>query len=311
MSMEFHIPISPTPHFFNSILATACSLRELGGGYADATIHVSVGADEEPWNIAANLPWSKDFPVQWHWIARDDFCRRSYYATSTGRYSRGFQSDIVIFLDADTLILRQIDDLLAEASRCEMIGGLIAHASPFREKPQRGQHAWWNHLYAGLNLGPAFMGYEHTGWGLFGEAVQYRLTPAYYNYGMILGTNAVMRELAQVMNQTVTYCLEQDCGFFSAQVALALAIQQVGAPARPFPFRFNCSNWGIFETKFSDEIADAGIAHFHSPGGVNRQTDFVSIAALKEFARKAPMHGVNGRIQSRIATLLPLMQDYA
>ncbi len=160
MSLEFHIPISPTPHFFNSIFTTACSLRELGGEYADAIIHVSVGEDVESWDIAGQLSWARKFPIEWHWIERDDFRRRSYFATSTGRYSRGFKADRIIFLDADTLILQRIDDLFAEAKRSDMINGLIAHASPFRSATQRGQHEWWNHLYAGRNLGQAFMGYE-------------------------------------------------------------------------------------------------------------------------------------------------------
>jgi hypothetical protein len=61
--LEIHVPISPTPNFFNRIHYLAASLRDAGGLAAESLIVVTVGEDQDPVDLAAQLPWARKYPI--------------------------------------------------------------------------------------------------------------------------------------------------------------------------------------------------------------------------------------------------------
>src|SRR5580700_8540178 len=56
-TLEIHIPISPTPLFFNMVQCLAHSLRRNGGAYRDAPIIVTAGSDAIEPDLAERMLW--------------------------------------------------------------------------------------------------------------------------------------------------------------------------------------------------------------------------------------------------------------
>ena len=74
---EIHVPISPTPAFFNQVRLLAASFRRFGGPLRNSRIVVTVGGEEPHTDLASQLPWSRDYGVEWRWLAPELFARQS------------------------------------------------------------------------------------------------------------------------------------------------------------------------------------------------------------------------------------------
>ena len=111
MKVEVRIPVSPTPHFFRQIEYLSRAFAAYGGLAANARFRVSVGDDCEPYDLAALNPWGGK-RVDWHWADREQFRAISYNATNLDRFQSESDADIVMLLDADTMLVRNVDDVL-------------------------------------------------------------------------------------------------------------------------------------------------------------------------------------------------------
>ena len=64
------------------------------------------------------------------------FARESWYATACERFRYEFTSDVVLTLDADTLIAGPLDELVDEAYRTGAVCGVVAHVPPLSQRAQ-------------------------------------------------------------------------------------------------------------------------------------------------------------------------------
>ena len=129
--LEIRVPISPTPYFFRRIHFMAASLRNIGGALADHEFVVCVGGDEEPGDLYERFPWSKNYPLTWRWVDREEFRRDNYWATSHEIFRQKSRGRYVMCADADVVFVRDFSDLLADLDRSPAVAGVIAHVSPF------------------------------------------------------------------------------------------------------------------------------------------------------------------------------------
>lgn len=134
------MPISPTPAFLTKVHYLAASVRRFGGALATSPIVVTVGG-EQPVDLDATQPWARRLGVQWRWLDADLWRRHGIFATALQRFCYEIQTPNVLLLDADTLWVAPIDDLLRRVERTGAIAGLIAHISPFLSC-EAGQDLW-------------------------------------------------------------------------------------------------------------------------------------------------------------------------
>jgi hypothetical protein len=91
----------------------ALSLRELGSPYSIAPIHVSLGHKERvPIPDSYGLVQCRD-QLRWHWVT-EEFVEQTYWAQGENRFRVIGDSDFVCLCDADTLLVRRIDELLEQ-----------------------------------------------------------------------------------------------------------------------------------------------------------------------------------------------------
>jgi hypothetical protein len=255
--VEIRIPISPEPHFFNQIRLLANSLRTNGGVASDARIVVSVGADCEPYDLHVDQPWSRGL-VEWRWADRQQYLDLSYFATHSDRFSFRTDARFVLLLDADTLMIRNMDDILARLQAQPAIAGVMAHRAPFAKSDGS-----WSGVFKSIGRSlPATLG-EHSGWGAMPMPEQHRFGPPYFNYGMIFIPSDYLGKLNDTKFHYFDVARQTPMiPVFSAQFAFTLAVLELGMPWTALSQRYNYPNDPRFDAAFPTELEDARLIHF-------------------------------------------------
>src|ERR1700757_832940 len=181
-TLEIHVPISPTPSFLYQLRCLTHSLRRFGGAYRNSPVIATVGGHPPDDRLADRMPWLAANGIELRWVPADKFAALGLRAAVDLRLKHPYRSDVVLLLDADTLIRRPLDDLIERVHRDQVLAGTIAHLSPLPggklERPD------WARLFSHFGLREPRLEYEHTGWGYMSTDPDYRFCPAYFNYGV-------------------------------------------------------------------------------------------------------------------------------
>ena len=291
MSMiEFHIPANPTPSFFSQIGMFALSLRELGHPYSVAPIHVSLGHRERvPIPDAYGLAQCRD-QLRWHWVI-EKFARNSYFAQGENRFRVIGDSELVCMCDADTLLVRPIDELLQELKARPAVAGVVVHTAPFPRTKERTIRQTW----------------EHTAQMILERSIEFPCrytlrksadardneTPFCPNFGFVIGSRELMRnlrhDLCDFRNKIITLFPalpgEQvpPPHFFSAQIALALAIEKNRTPWRELPMRYNWPNDATADALYPGETSQIRVVHYLRRTQFKREGIFCEQESFEQF----------------------------
>jgi hypothetical protein len=298
--LEVRVPISPTPDFFRRVHCMAASLRQLGGMAAEHQIAVFVGGDEEPRDLYEILPWSQNYPIVWRWVAREAFRRHNYWETSHEVFRHQSRARYVMCADADVIFVHDFSDLLTKLEHAPAVAGVIAHVSPFAKTAPREM---WQRLCDSYSVPVPPSVHEHTGWGFMATDPQYRYTPVYFNFGMVLAPREMMEKISVEMATADNLVDSQFQTFFRFQIALTLAIQKQQLPAIALPLRYNFPNDPRFDKRYPDELADIRILHYLRCEIIHRERDFASLANLAALVRRRDLIGSNEVLRRRIEDL--------
>ena len=304
--LEIRVPISPTSHFFRRIHFMAASLRRLGGIVGDHQIVVFVGADEEARDLNEALPWSCNYPIIWRWADREGFRRDSYWETSREVFRHPTRARFIMCVDADVIFVRDFSEVLTDLEQKPAVAGVIAHATPFRNCVPLQM---WQRLADAYGVSLPEASYEHTGWGFMATHPNYRYTPAYFNFGMVVAPSEVMAKVSAdiaAADEVVTKNLDT---FFRFQIALTLTIQKHQLPVCALPLRYNFPNDPKFEKKYPDELRDIRILHYLRCEIVHRETDFETLARVDALVRRSDLSGSNEVLRECIEKLLPQVAE--
>ena len=301
MNIEVRIPISPKPHFFRQVEYINRAFRARGGAYADARFLVSVGEDCAPYDLIKAQPWSRG-RIDWHWVNPDDFRAWSYHATTLDRYGPEPEGDVVIFLDADTMLIDRVDDVLDALAAEAAVAGVIAHTPPTTyDRP----HIRWKDVFSALGRQLPVARFQHSAWGgmLFDPA--HRFSPAYYNYGVVFFPRAIFTEIARHIRSSLemTATAPINPGFRS-QLALTLAIYDTNARHVALDLRYNFPNDEWADDQHRGELSDVRIIHYlreHVLGP--RHETWGSDEAFKRFLSRPDLKGANEILRRTVTAL--------
>jgi hypothetical protein len=302
-TLEIHVPMSPVSHFFYQLRCLTHSLRRFGGTYRDAPVIATVGADRVDEGLAERMPWLAANGIELRWVPEGEFAALGIFGTGATRLKQDFRSDMVLFLDADTLIRRPLDDLVDAAHRERALCGVIAHTTPLAAG--RLEDADWARLFAICGLPAPRLDFEHTGWGYMLNEDRHRFCPAYFNAGMIVAPAGLLAAIAPVYCDHLARLRAEMASYFDAQIALATSISQVGAPVRALPFRFNMANNPLLEALHYKEIDHAVILHLLAEQHFRRVETFASLASLESFLARTDLRLVSRMAQEVIQSIFP------
>jgi hypothetical protein len=305
ITSEIHVPISPTPGFFTRVHYLAASLRRFGGVYADAKLVITVGDDDTDRDLYALNPWSRHYPLEWRWLDRDLFSAYHYFATAVQRFCYDFTSDVVLLLDADTLIVGPLDDLFEEAVRQPSLYGVVTYISPARSISSVAPADFWPSLYTGVGLPPPRMVCEYPGWGVMDFHLSRdpgsRFTPPFFNLGFLCAPQQIMREIGAQIYQEMAASDSFHQTVFRCQVGLCLALERHNIPWRSLAPRFNFGNVPALATGYPTDFDDVRVIHYFAGDDFLRDADIESTEGVGKLLLRQDLRPVNARLRDALA----------
>jgi hypothetical protein len=304
-TLEIHVPLSPTPSFLYQLRCLTHSLRQFGGAYRDAPVIAIVWADRVDEGLAGRMPWLAANGIELRWVPEAEVAALGVHAAGAARLQQHFRSDMVLLLDADTLIRRPLDDLIDRAWRASALCGVIAHATPLTSG--KIESADWATVFSICGLPSPRLEYEHTGWGYMFNDPHHRYCPAYFNYGVIAAPAALVASIASVFREHLLRLNGAMTSYFDAQLALSTTIAHSNVPVRTLPFRFNMPNNPLLEALHHEELDHAVILHLLAELHFRRIETFASIDSLRDFVARDDLRLVSRMAQEVIAAILPAL----
>lgn len=322
---EIHIPISPTPDYLIRAHYLAASIEMYSGlEPASYKIVVSVG-DENRVDLDSLCPWTALYPVEWRWVPDPEWAKRGIFATAYGRFRYAFDADVVVMLDADTLVTGSLAELVRDAQGTSRFHATPAHYSPFYFVPdsleQRSPHAWWLEIYRLAGLEPPAFSMEHLAWPWLQEwnvphLEEMRLAPPYPNAGVIVASAEAMGRIGAGIYEELDTVNSVFKNLLSGQIALSLAISRQGLEWTPLPLRYNVPNVQLFRDAYPDDAADVRVLHFMQTTEIDRTRDFQSYEDVERTMNRAGLSPLNAFLAERLrsvhaAKVLPDLQAIA
>jgi hypothetical protein len=286
------------------------SIQEFGGPIGRAAhCVVSVGADEPPRDLRREVESLANLSLEFQWVNRDLFRRRSYNATGLHRFGIESNADVVALMDVDTFVGGDFDRIIMEAHREQRFLGFIAHISPFDMPELRHipSHRWWNWIFQDAGLPRPRLDYEHTGWGLMTEDIRHRRCPAYFNYGFVLAPRAFIERMAETYEDELDAVDRVIESWAKGQIACTLAIARQGFPCATLPIKYNFplhvpgeAIRALNPDPDGEDTDDAvRIFHYLGDGDVNRE-HFATRETVEQVLRQDEMSPTGNMLRRKL-----------
>lgn len=277
----FHFPASPTDAFFSQIAMFKLSLDALGGVYKQADIIITFG-DEQIRPIPDRWKFLLEKKVIINWAAPTEYLLKKYHAQGDAQwiYDHG-NYDYVCIVDADVLIVRPIDDLLTNMLQDPAITGTIAHY-PFPTNTGENPQQVWQNLATHFIGKPIDFEYRYT--LVEGEPLESTFCPFYINFGFILMSPEIIQTIRETyldIRKNVAPLLKYP--YFSAQVALALAVAANQIPTRAVGLKYNFPNDSNADHLHLNELNDVRLIHYLRTEKFDRQKIFTTKTEFEHF----------------------------
>lgn len=240
------------------------------------------------YDIEERLPWLKKHNVEIRWVPRELFEKRSYYATAVERFCYKFESDCVLMLDADTVLVRNIEDLVEEAMADHSLHGVIAYASPLKN----GMN--WERIWKAGGLPNPELNYKLNGFPYWILEDYTDYAPAYLNLGMLVASGETMTRLGTEIYQMMDACESVFPTHFKCQIGLGMAADKLGIPVRSLPMRYNFANHMVLEALHGGEMLDIRVLHFLAEHQeIGRDKMFNTKSEMEKFLARTDLANVN------------------
>jgi hypothetical protein len=297
------IPASPVSGFLSQIAAFSLALRRLEWRRWHPVLHLFLGGEDDgdvlrEWRahlrdvVTVLVPPSVAEGATFFY-GQIDSCVR--WAPS--------DADVLLRMDADTLPVDGFEDLLDYVVDNDCIAGVIAHAR-FPGWPSLDTRRAWFRAADGLINAP--LRFEHA-YSMAGDYMpgEDPSTPFYVNDGVVFLPRSIFGDLAECYLRLRPRLMDRlPNPYFSGQIALALAIAEIGISSCALPMRYNFPNDDFAGTRYPEELRNVKIFHYlRNHQFVDRYHIFASEQQYSGFLT-APLAGANAVLQRKVRELI-------
>jgi len=244
----------------------AASLRANSRDFAGTRLVVTVGEDCEPFDIAARLPWTAHYPIEFRWLPRHLYQSFGYFGTTLHRYRYTYDAPLVLMMDADIVVARDFTELLDQVLAAPAFHSMLAHASPFHNSGLLHLHSeeeWWRSIFRAAGLGEPELTCQYTGYGYLGGDGFPRYGPPNFNQGVVIAPASLIRSLGSDLYRELEHVDSVVETFFRFQIALTLALVRQRVPWRCLPMRYNFTpGFDAYIERLRDEWEHVRFIHY-------------------------------------------------
>jgi hypothetical protein len=299
--VAFLIAASPTRSFYSQVAVLSVALRKLAWSRWRPSVHLYVGGRQD---MDAYAEWQSHLrDVEISWVSDTRFSRDGDWAQSDDVFRFAPRdADVLVAMDADTLPVIALEDLLDCVHESGSIAGVIAHY-PFPMLPDTSLRENWDKIARGLIDVRLDFGFSHT--LVPPEAPpEQRQTPYYLNFGVVLFSRTSFDEVAShYLARRPALMMRMADPDFSGQAALTLAVAAAGVPTWALPMRYNFPNDARAEEMYPEELADVAIYHYLRTNMFDRHEIFTSAERYTAFL-DLPLTGVNDLFREAVRRIL-------
>jgi hypothetical protein len=299
--VAFIVPINPTEGFFSQIAALNLALGALDWRRWNPSLHILVGGDLDVRTFQRWQPYLLEASTIL--VPPAQFAREGIWAQSDGvfRWIPG-DADVIVAVDADILPVGDLEGVLDCVVDTTSVAGVIAHYT-FPFWPGRQSREAWERVREGLVRQSLRFEHSYSLAGADSHPDEQR-TPFYPNFGIVFFPRSIFPVLAAkylYLRPKVAERLPDP--YFSGQVALALAIAEMGTSTWALPMRFNFPNDTSAVSRYPDELDQVAVFHYLRTETFDRARIFANAAEYDRFLH-APLEGVDRIFQQYVRKIL-------
>jgi hypothetical protein len=271
--LEFRIPISPTEAFFAQVRFFNFALRRLGAPYDQARLLIVVGDHCDIDAVRRENRWSERFNIVWERVP-DEICSEfGMWGTANWRLNiPAGDADIICLSDADTVLLRDIDPLLADFPIVKpTLRGHMAHMPP----PSNGTDApvgyspeFWPWLFDQFEIHrPA----ETHHYSMDANKILPK-APAYFNLGFVAMNASALTIFDTQIIEAERQIKALTQSHMRCQIAVTIMAYRAAMDIGTIPAAYNAANdLGHLETN-GLKAEDIRVLHYLRNDEIDRST---------------------------------------
>jgi hypothetical protein len=242
MRLEFRIPISPTSGFYSQVRLFEFALRRLGLPYSEANLLVCVGDNCDIELVKRENAWSAD-RIQWETVPNEVFDEFGIHGTADWRLiPPAREVDLIILCDADTVLLRDIDPLLAAfPTDRPALRGHMAHLPPPASGgglPDPSSAHFWPKLFEHFGVSEPDRLFDYS----LDGAKRLPQVPAYFNLGFVVLNPGAMTILGSIIFDFQRMFIRTVDSHMRCQIALTILAYKEELDIDVLPAMYNAAN---------------------------------------------------------------------
>jgi len=301
------VPVSLNRQFATQMQLLARSLRRNAALPGRWKLIFTVSRDASFGLDDASLAWAQRFPVEFRWVEQSLWDEFHWFGTSYQQSLYQFDTDAVLFMDADMIATGSLRDLVEQAAREDAYAAWPAWAPP--------PGVDWDEIGRQFGINEMPYGLEYSGYAL--DFMEPRYCPPYFNAGFVAMSGRLANDMARTYPEDFLKVMRSGPHYFSTQVALCINLIRNGYACRVLDMRYNTSN-GDFEqpilfdcheardadARLRDLLGDVRILHYCVQSGeFRRDRDMVGMASVKRFCAQAGGHSGTRRLRAALNAL--------
>jgi hypothetical protein len=294
-TVEFLIPLSPSEAMVTQLIILAASIKMHGGKIASrARIRALVHPDGDETPLRKQQKLIDTLGIEVTWVGKKEFEKYHYAAGALGRMQETFSSDVVVLIDADTLVAGPLDEFIETCYQENRFFGLTAFTPPpytaWGWKTDENSKEIWTKLFTATGLGePPFI-CEYSAWNkLFFTEID-RFCPPYFNFGVIFAPSPVVSKIGQIIFKEFDNSRNLfPQNYANTQFAISLAIQRLSINYGNLGLKCNFPITVPAFLDVSDKyMEDIRVFHYLGDweGDLKRPRDFGDIVSVGNFIER-------------------------
>jgi glycosyltransferase involved in cell wall biosynthesis/capsular polysaccharide biosynthesis protein len=280
--VAFLIPGSPVRPFFAQIAAFRLALSKLRWTHWQPHVFVCMGGEVDGEALAQWRPYLHDVPIVLVPPAVTE-ANPHYYGQIDELYrSAPTDADVYVRMDADTLPVGDLEDLLDFVVDRNSIAGVMAHFH-FPLHAGTTARASWMQIAEGLIDRPFDFRLAYS-LAAPDAPEDNRISPFYLNDGAVFFPRSLFAEYSKHYLRLRPMLMDRLAApYFAGQIALTLAVTQIGARTCALPMRYNFPNDELATARVPEELEKVCIFHYLRTDEFDRALIFDGEANYQKF----------------------------